>query len=191
MLLDSGEIGEVYPLNRLSSSLGGDRDIRAIVGCHDFDLLEGSDLLADLFSESDLRIVERISDLRKIFLLRGYQSICSRESESTIVPYDTTSGIVVRESCDDMVRSIESRLIIIDREDSIIMIIRIGKNILHSIREFVALFLQGSFDDSYPTEWLDRSSEWCISLESDDLLEVSIDISWSMTRDRRYGLVID
>ena len=126
LCLDRCKVSEVQPLNSLFCVCSRFGDIVAVSLCHLFHSVECTDLICDLFTETEVCSLHSVSlVLDEVRLLLLDQVVDSVESYTAVVAYDTSSSVCVRKTCDDLVVTCFLHLRCIDIKYSLIVCLMI------------------------------------------------------------------
>ena len=102
--LDGSQITKIQPLYCFLCISCRLRNVKTIQGSHFLHLLQGADLLGQFFPLADNIVTHgTIAAVVIVLLLHGNQKINAIESDTAVIPYDTSTAVSVRKSGDDLV----------------------------------------------------------------------------------------
>ena len=70
-------------------------EVQSVVFAHRADVLQGLDLLGDLFAQADAGVGHRAGEVAEVLLLGLDQAVGSVEGQTAVVADDAAAGVVV------------------------------------------------------------------------------------------------
>lgn len=177
--LDGGEVAEVGPLDGLAGIAGGTGDVVAVRSGHFLDLAEGADLVGDFLTEAnDVRQHGTIAAVCEILLFALDEEVDAVECYAAIIANDTTAAVGIGKTGDDLIFTGGANLGRIGIKDALVVgLVIIRKDLVEFGIGRIAVGLAGFFGHIDATERHECALERFIRLETDDDLEILIEVS--------------
>ena len=191
LLLDGGQIGHVDPLHGLLRRMRRAAEVQSVVFAHRADVLQGLDLLGDLFAQADAGVGHRAGEVAEVLLLGLDQAVGSVEGQTAVVADDAAAGVVVGKTRQEAQRAERADLLGVDVEHAVVVRLAVvGEDVLHLLVDLHAVLLAGARYDIDAAERFDGALEQFVGLKAHDQLVFAVDVAGLVRGDGRNGLVV-
>ena len=191
LLLDGGQVGHVDPLHGLLRRMRRAAEVQSVVFAHRADVLQGLDLLGDLFAQADAGVGHRAGEVAEVLLLGFDQPVGAVEGQTAVVADDAAAGVVVGQTRQEAQRAERADLLGVDVEHAVVVRLAVvGEDVLHLLVDLHAVLLAGARYDVDAAEGFDGALEQFVGLKAHDQLVFAVDVAGLVRGDGRNGLVV-
>ena len=191
LILYSAKVAEVKCLNSFLSCCSRLGDIAAVDLSHLLEVFKSSDLLSDLFSCTDLFLSHRAGVESLLLLLVFDKSVNAVQSNTSVVADDSSSSVSIGKTGKDMSSSCLSHFRGVNIEYACVVGLSVfGEDVLDLRINGVAVVGASLLSHSQAAVRHKSSLEGLVCLETNDLLQILINITCCVRSKRRYNLCI-
>ena len=166
-------------------------EVQSVVFAHRADVLQGLDLLGDLFAQADAGVGHRAGEVAEVLLLGLDQAVGSVEGQTAVVADDAAAGVVVGKTRQEAQRAERADLLGVDVEHAVVVRLAVvGEDVLHLLVDLHAVLLAGARYDIDAAERFDGALEQFVGLKAHDQLVFAVDVAGLVRGDGRNGLVV-
>ncbi|MNM85886.1 hypothetical protein D3C81_980250 [compost metagenome] len=185
LFLDCSQVAEVYPLESFLSIVSRLGNVESVSSSHFFQFAQSANLFGQFFTKTNDVFSEGIHFKLSQFLFLGFgQEINTVQSNTAIVADDAATAISVRKTRDNAGFTHSSHFRCICIKHALVMrFADIREHFNNAVRKLEAISFSGVDHHLDTAERLDGTSERSVSLNTDDLFLVLVDVARFMGSD--------
>ncbi len=192
LFLDAGEISKVQPLNGLLRVLSRTGDVETVGRRHCDHILEGLDLVGELFRAADLLLGGRhFAERVLVLLLLLDQTVHAVQRRAAVVADDAAAAVSVRQTGQQADMACLTDVLGVRREYAVVVGLVILELLLDLRGDLIAVLLAGVAHHAHAAERVARTLERLVGLETDDDLAVLVEVAGAERGDGDDGFGVD
>ena len=184
LFLDGGQVAEVQPLHRFLGVLSRLRNIKAVDLAQFFQIVEGVDLVGELFPQADVFAGHPHQGGVFLVLLVGNQPVHAVQGHPAVVADDPAPAVGVGQAGDDGALPSQAHFRSVDIEHALVVGFAVfGEDFHHFRIHVIAVGFAGVHGHADAAEGLQGTLEGLVRLEPHNLFQILVQITRAMAGD--------